>query len=115
MTVHERLQALCAQYLRPVIILGDDASGNPIPDFQGGPLSTSEQATYALLLRFARSRIEGITFTEWQALENDLSVLRTFRQQTQAQFIALTQNQRDRALFDVVSAQTNVIRALLRD
>jgi hypothetical protein len=55
------------------------------------------------------SRIERDT------IETDLAALRTFRQQTQAEFIALTQNQRDRALFDVVNAQTNVIRALLRD
>ena len=29
--------------------------------------------------------------------------------------MALTATQRDRALFDVINAQTNVLRALLRD
>ena len=103
------LWRLCETYLRaPVDIAGDALVFDP-------PLTTDEQAVYARLLRALRSAIQGITPDEWLAIENDLAAMRTFRQQTQAQFMALTATQRDRALFDVVNAQTNVLRALLRD
>ena len=108
-----QMVALCGLYLRDIAdwtVVGDVRT--PVFD---PPLTTDEQAVYARLLRALRSAIQGITPDEWLAIEDDLAAMRTFRQQTQAQFMALTATQRDRALFDVVNAQTNVLRALLRD
>ena len=108
------LEELCHLYLRSWDRLVDDGSGGVAPTFDP-PLTVEEQATYARLVRAVRSAVPGITPDEWLAIEDDLAALRTFRQQTQAQFMALTATQRDRALFDVVNAQTNVLRALVRD
>jgi hypothetical protein len=41
-------------------------------------LTTEEQATFAELVRFARSGIDGITFAEWQGLRDDLNGLRQY-------------------------------------
>lgn len=113
-TAH-RVHVLCVLYLRrPDGIATDSVTGLPVVDFTP-PLSPAEQTIYARLVKLARSTIPGITPAEWQALEPDLAAMRTFRQQSQAEFMALTATQRDRALFDVVNAQTNVLRALLRD
>lgn len=113
-TAH-RLYLLCDLYLRrPDGIATDGVTELPIVDFDP-PLSGPEQLVYARLVKLVRSTIPGITPAEWQALEPDLAAMRTFRQQSQAEFMALTATQRDRALFDVVNAQTNVLRALLRD
>ena len=102
---------LCTRYLRPPD-RWDDALASLVWE---PPLTVGEQAVYARLQRAVRSAVQGITPDEWLAIEDDLAALRTFRQQTQAQFMALTATQRDRALFDVINAQTNVLRALLRD
>lgn len=75
-------------------------------------LTTTEMTTISGVVRGV---LAHLTKTERDGIETDLAALRAFRQQSQSEFIALTQNQRDRALFDVVNAQTNVIRALLRD
>ena len=107
------ITALCAQYLRPPDHW--DSIGPEVAPVFDPPLTVEEQATYARLVRAVRSAVPGITPDEWLAIEDDLAVMRTFRQQTQAQFMALTATARDRALFDVVNAQTNVLRALLRD
>lgn len=73
------------------------------------------QGIAADLVGARRTHRGGLSLDEYRALKADLAVLRTFRQQSQAQFMALTATQRDRALFDAVNAQTNVLRALLRD
>ena len=104
-----QLATLLATYLRAPSAWTD---GVPIFD---PPLTVEEQAVYARLVRALRSAVQGITPDEWLAIEDDLAAMRTFRQQTQAQFMALTATQRDRALFDAINAQTNVLRALLRD
>ena len=106
--------SLCGTYLRDIADWIDNGDGTRSPVF-APPLTVEEQAVYARLLRAMRSAVPGLTPDEWLAIENDLAAMRTFRQQTQAQFMALTATQRDRALFDVVNAQTNVLRALLRD
>jgi hypothetical protein len=111
-----RVGELCATYLRaPESIATDATSGEPVLVFNPA-LTTAEQATLADLLRMARMGVPNtLSLAEFQAIKADLDTMRTFRQQTQAGFIALTQNQRDRALFDAINAQTNVLRALLRD
>ena len=107
---YDVLVDLCIRHLRQPT--WDDALAANVFD---PPLTAEEQAVYARLQRAARSAVQGITPDEWLAIEDDLAAMRTFRQQTQAQFMALTATQRDRALFDAVNAQTNVLRALLRD
>ena len=108
------LAELCATYGRSIDHWGDQLDGTVLPVFDP-PLTVEEQAVYARLQRAARSAVQGITPDEWLAIEDDLAAMRTFRQQTQAQFMALTATARDRALFDAINAQTNVLRALLRD
>lgn len=70
------------------------------------------QADFDAIVRAAKGTL---TRLERDGIETDLAAQRTFRQQSQSEFIALTQNQRDRALFDVVNALINVQRAQLRD
>jgi hypothetical protein len=107
------LYSLVVAFLRAPTIFYDE-NGTAVFEFDP-PLSVAEQATLDGLRAVARSHVPGISPTEWQAITVDLATMRAFRQQTQAAFIALTQNQRDRALFDAINAQTNVLRALLRD
>lgn len=109
-----RLSALCLEaFGRTVVILGDDA--NPVPDWGPNPPTTEELATFAEIIVFARSGITGITFAEWQALDAAMADDRAFRQQTRAQFLAKTQAQQARELFDVVTAHSKMLRALIRD
>lgn len=77
-------------------------------------LTAAEADVLTQFVRYGRSELD-LSFAAYQSITGDLATLRTFRQQSQAQFMALTATQRDRALFDVVNAQTNVLRALLRD
>ena len=109
-----RLLDLITRYLRAIDHFDGDDTGE-LTLVWVPPLTAEEQAVYARLQRAARSAVQGITPDEWLAIEDDLAAMRTFRQQTQAQFMALTATQRDRALFDAINAQTNVLRALLRD
>lgn len=78
-------------------------------------LSAAETATLTLLVGYCRLGPPGITPAEWVALGPSLDTMRTFQQLSQADFIALTQNQRDRMLFDLGNAHTRVLRALMRD
>lgn len=77
-------------------------------------LTVEEAALLDAFVRYGRSETT-LAFADWQGIVDDLDAMRAFRQQSQAEFMALTATQRDRALFDVVNAQTNVLRALLRD
>lgn len=110
----QRLVSLVSAYLRAPSGASTSDAGEPVLEF-APPLDAAEQVVFADLLRMARSHITGLSFAEFVALDADLAALRAFRQQSQAEFMALTATQRDRALFDVVNAQTNVLRALLRD
>lgn len=77
-------------------------------------LTAAESSLLDTFVRYGRSET-ALAFVDWQGIVDDLDAMRTFRQQSQSEFMALTATQRDRALFDVVNAQTNVLRALLRD
>lgn len=79
------------------------------------PLTTAEEATFARIVAMSRGVIAGITSEEWAALEPSFAQERTFRQQSQSEFIAKTQNARDRELFDTLNAVINELRALRRD
>lgn len=110
-----RLRELLALHLRaPVGVETDDATGLPVADFVP-PLTVGEQATYDELLALARSRVVGITRTEWQALQGAIADLRAFRTQSAAEFSALTAAQRDAALRTALFGCIDVLRALLRD
>lgn len=87
----------------PTVVL---ASGDPTPE---------QQTTIDELLRFWRSGVQGITLAEWQALDAAMADDRAFRQQTRAQFLAKTQAQQARELFDVATAHSKMLRALIRD
>jgi hypothetical protein len=62
-----------------------------------------------------RAAVSILTRVERDAIETFLATERTFVGLAQADFIALTQAQRDRMLFDVVTALIRVQRAMLRD
>lgn len=99
-----RLVALATLYLRPPSAWYVE-DGVPVVEFDP-PLSAAEQAIYDRLPRIARSIIGGITPAEWQALEADLTGLRTY-QGLPSPNLAQT--------VLAVKAQSRILRALLRD
>lgn len=107
------LSAVSSEIRAPAWVAGD-AAGSVVYTFVPD-LTTDEVAVLAALVRAFRQHDVRITLAELQALEPHLATLRTFQQQSQAQFMALTATQRDRALFDVDTAIIRVLRALLRD
>lgn len=108
----EQLIGYLSHYLRAPATASIDAEGVITTTFDP-PLSASEQVTYDSMIQ-TLSTPDVMRPEIFEAIKPDLAVMRTFRQQTQASFLALTQNQRDRALFDVINAQTNVLRAILK-
>lgn len=109
-----RLRQIIEAAFGPAIVIG--TADAPIVQLQGNPTLTAEQqTTLADLLVFWRSGITGITFAEWQALDAAMADDRAFRQQTRAQFLAKTQAQQARELFDLGTAHSKMIRALTRD
>jgi hypothetical protein len=88
--------------------------------FDYTPDLTAEQVTaitaaVANVVGVTRARNVTLTYDEYVALAAFLATGRTFVAQSQAQFMALTQAQRDRMLFDNVTALWRVIFRLLRD
>ena len=77
-------------------------------------LSPAQATTLALLEKLTVGATL-MTPAERTALEPQLVIGRAFLGLAQADFIALTQNARDRMLFDAVSAQWRVLFRLLRD
>lgn len=97
-----RLRILVEANVGPAIVIG--TADNPIVQLQSGRVP--DQAVLGPILQFWRSGITGITFAEWQALDNDLSGLRTYQgvaSPTLAQTVAATK------------AQNRVLAAILRD
>lgn len=113
-TVTEVARLVRATMREPLTVGEDEATGAMVFTFDP-PLTAAEQTLFDNLVRQVRSRVPGITPAEWEALKPNLAALRTFRQQTQAEFMAKTATVRDRELFDAINAITNVLRALLRD
>jgi hypothetical protein len=111
----ERVNVLCQRYLRtPVGYSTDGATGAPVLEFDP-PLTTEEQATYALLLALARSGMAHLSPTEYATVRTNLAALRDFRQLGRSAFMALTAAERDRQLYDAQTATTIVLLAILRD
>lgn len=109
----ERLGALIEEHIGPNAIVGTEdapvivlASGDPTPE---------QQALIAELLVFWRSGVTGITFAEWQALDAAMADDRALRQMTRAEFLAQTTAQKERQVFDVLTAHSKMLRALIRD
>lgn len=75
-------------------------------------LTAAEQTALAEIVRAANT---PLTRAERNAVEPFLVTGRSFLALSQSEFIALTQNARDRMLFDNVSAQWRVIFRLFRD
>lgn len=103
----------CVRLLRaPVSITGDRTASvwTFTPD-----LSAAEAQTFTDIVGTIRSQGVTLTVSEYQSLTASLATMRTFQQLSQADFIALAQNARDRQLFDVVTALIRVDRALMKD
>lgn len=98
--------------LRPVTSW-DNSTTPPTPIFDP-PLTTAEQATLASLMALLRTTVD-LSPADWTLIEARLPNLRAFRQQTRNAFMALTQTERDRAIFDALQDIIAVIVALVRD
>lgn len=83
--------------------------------FTWTPDLTAQQATTLALLDKLTVGATLMTPAERTALEPQMVTGRAFLALSQAEFIALAQNARDRMLFDNVSATWRVIFRLLRD
>ena len=109
MGVASRVFRLCNLYLRQPAdaiqaTMTFDADG-PVFPFDP-PLSPAEQVTYRRIVKLATSLVEGITLTEWEALEPDIAGLVTYQglaNPTLAQTVL------------AVKAQSRILRALLRN
>jgi hypothetical protein len=105
---------LVRRHLRsPSNVTGDPATGaltlHFVPD-----LTAAEVTTLARIDAIARGG-RSLTPTDWAAIEPRLTAIRTYRQQSQAEFMAKTATQRDRELFDLGNDLAAVVLRLLRD
>jgi hypothetical protein len=99
-----RLAMLCDAYLRSPVGSHFDA-GRFVFEFDPS-LTAPEQATYNRLRSIAYSNLPSITPAEWQGLEADVALLKTYQNvatPTLAQTVAATK------------AQSRILRAILRD
>jgi len=101
-----RLVELCRLYLRPPAgCATDDVTGFPVVMFD--PLLTApEQVIFDRIARLSKSLVEGITATEWQAIESDIAGLVTYQglaSPTLAQTVL------------AVKAQSRILRAIIRN
>jgi hypothetical protein len=101
---------LCARFLRrPVNVTAPPLTLTFDPD-----LTPAEATILARLVALARSE-RGLDPTDYAAIEGRLATLRTFRQQSQSEFMAKTAAERDRELFDTTTDLVAVVLRLLRD
>lgn len=104
------LAGLLATYLR-----NPSSWDNGVPTFSP-PLTAAEQTTYDDLVAMLRTPLTAsMTLAEYQQIKPFLATERSFVQMSQSEFIALTQNQRDRTLFDTLTAVIRVQRVMMRD
>ena len=96
--------------------------GLRLPENQGLPGAASRTLVWTpdltaneQLIYDAATAAVALTPTEYAEVRAQMQVLRAFRQRNQSDFIALTQNARDRALYDSVVAITEVLLKVLRD
>lgn len=98
----------------PALVGADDVTGLPTFTWEP-PLTAQEQADFDILVGIAKSGMTGLSIEEYRIVRQNLPALRALRQLTQSQFIALTQNQRDRMLYDAIVADTILWLTLLRE
>lgn len=98
----------------PEIVLWDQPTATATFRFTPD-LSAAEQAAFADTLATLRTRDVQLTTDEYAAIKPHLATLRTFQQQSQAEFMAKSAAERDRELFGVVTALLRTVRSLLRD
>lgn len=104
------------ELLRTYLRMPDTYDSDALTAVFTPPLTAAEQAVFADLRAMAKSPTTSqMTLAEYQAIKPFLATERAFVQQSQAEFIALTQNARDRQLFDVVTALIRVQRQMMRD
>lgn len=101
-----RLADLCRLYLRaPETMASDDQTGAPVLVFN--PVLTGpEQTMFTRLTNLAKSLVNGISPSEWQALEPDIDGLVTYQglaSPTLAQTVL------------AVKAQSRILRALIKN
>jgi hypothetical protein len=109
------LAPLCEQYLRPPTRV----TGGPhdILDaiFVFDPdLTPDEVATYDALVRGAAST-RPMSPTQYSAVRSQMQSLRDLRQIGRSAFMALTAAERDRMMYDAMTAVTVALIAILRD
>ena len=107
------LADLCELYGRPIAQWVANPDGTDTPVFVP-PLNPTEQEAFDGLQALARATLD-LNPDDWAAIDAKLPNLRTFRQQTRNQFMALTQTERDRAIFDSLQDIIAVLVAMLRD
>lgn len=77
-------------------------------------LTVDEQATVALALDQVKSEI-GLTAAAYADIRAQMQVLRALRQLGRNAFMALSATERDRQLYDAMTAVTQVFIAMTRD
>lgn len=107
-----RMTALCTRFLRPPsnVVNADDLTVefHFVPD-----LSEGELETFNLMVTMDPAVDFGPT--EYAAVRVQMQTLRDLRQMGRATFMALTAAERDRLLYDALTAQTIIDLAILRD
>jgi hypothetical protein len=77
-------------------------------------LTPEEQASVDTVVRLSLSGTL-LSPADYAALAPRLAALRTFRQQSQSEFMAKTANARDRELFDAMNDVSAILLRMLRD
>lgn len=102
------------------------AAGQRIPDIVGPPgsttrdlvwtpdLTSTELAAITDIVATGKSAV-AINVADYQALKPFLTTMRALLGLSQSDFMALTQAQRDRMIFDNLSAIERVLLRMLRD
>jgi hypothetical protein len=122
MTTYETLTALCDLYLRPLShwLAADGTTslrGAPglTPVFEP-PLTAPEQATLADLTAMAKSRTTAeMTLAEYQTIKPFLDSEAAWMAITRNAFVAMTEADSRRALYDIITAEVRLARAQRRD
>lgn len=108
------VQALREAGFRPYQSFGSSTVTGPVDIVWTPDFSPEEQATVDTLMKLAVGSTL-LSTADRAALEPRLVALRTFRQQSQSEFMAKTATQRDRESFDAATDLAAIVLRLLRD
>ena len=78
------------------------------------PLTPEEDAVYQTLVKIAAS-VDLMTVALYNSIRPQMQVLRDLRQMGRNAFMALSAAERDRLIYDALTAQTIIDLAILRD